>query len=70
MQQQVTRSKINNNYTTRNSKFLSNMKDTGGLMELFSGPLLVVVLFILFNLGVVDKTLTRVVPLKQINMGI
>ena len=26
------------------------------------GPLIVVVLFILFNLGIVDKTLTRLIP--------
>ena len=49
--------------TEESGGFMSNLKEMAcGLMELFSGPLLVVVLFILFNLGVVDKTLTKLVP--------
>ena len=66
MQQQVTRNQGQQQPPPQQETkagFLSNIKDmAGGLMELFSGPLLVVVLFILFNLGIVDKTLTRVVP--------
>ena len=57
----------NNNVASSSKEsggFMSNLKDmAGGLMDLFSGPLLVVILFVLFNLGVVDKTLTRIVPL-------
>jgi hypothetical protein len=66
MQQQVTRNQGQQpppQKSETKASFLSNIKDmAGGLMELFSGPLLVVVLFILFNLGIVDKTLTRLVP--------
>jgi len=67
MQQQVTRNQGQQQPPPQKpetkASFLSNIKNmAGGLIELFSGPLLVVVLFILFNLGIVDKTLTRIVP--------
>jgi len=73
MQQQVTRNQGQQPPSPQpetKAGFLSNIKDmAGGLMELFSGPLLVVVLFILFNLGIVDKTLTRVVPFLSNQYG-
>lgn len=73
MQQQVTRNQGQQPPPPQpetKAGFLSNIKDmAGGLMELFSGPLLVVVLFILFNLGIVDKTLIRVVPFLSNQYG-
>jgi hypothetical protein len=43
--------------------FMDKIKNmTNNLGGKMIGPLIVVVLFVLFNLGIVDKTLTRLIP--------
>ena len=43
--------------------FMDNFKNmTNGLSGKMIGPLIIVVLFVLFNLGVVDKTLMKLIP--------
>jgi hypothetical protein len=43
--------------------FMDNLKNmTNGLSGKMIGPLIVVVHFVLFNLGVVDKTLMKLIP--------
>jgi len=50
--------------------FMDNLKNmTNGLSGKMIGPLIVVVLFVLFNLGVVDKTLVRFIPKVANNYG-
>ena len=47
----------------QNKGFMSNLKGMAGdLPSKLSGPLIVIILFVLFNMGVVNKTLTRFIP--------